>query len=181
VTFKTTFGNTALRILAFAAIGSGLISAQTFNVKPGQWETTTNGATPGGAAAALPPGVLDRLPPDQRAKIEAQMKGVGQARTNTSTGCMTQEDVAKGFPASIPQNCKYNLTLSTASQQKMTVTCTTDKAQSTGTIQIDAVDSENVKGSIQMVTAVNGQTMNTNMTFTSKWVGPTCSEKKTGK
>ena len=180
MTFNTTIGNTALRILAFATISSGLISAQALNVKPGQWETTTNGATQG-AAAAIPPGVLDRLPPDQRAKLEAQMKAAGQARTNTSTGCVTQEDVAKGFPASLPQTCKYNLTLSTASQQKMTVTCATDKAQTTGTIQVDAVDSETVKGSVQMATAINGQTMNTNMTFTSKWVGPTCSEKKSGK
>ena len=181
MTFRTTIGSTALGILALAAVGSGLISAQALNVKPGQWETTTNGATPGGAAAALPPGLLERLPPDQRAKLEAQMKAAGQPRTNTSTGCLTQEDAAKGFPAAVPQNCKYNLTLSTASQQKMTVTCATDKAQTTGTIQIDVVDSENVKGSIQMATALNGQTMNTNMTFTSKWVGPTCSEKKSGK
>jgi hypothetical protein len=180
MTLKRTIGNTALRILAFAAIGSGLISAQALNVKPGQWETTANGATPG-AAAALPPGLLDRLPPDQRAKLEAQMKAAGQARTNTSTSCVTQEDVAKGFPATVPQNCKYNLTVSTANQQKITVTCETDKAKTTGTIQIDAVDSENVKGSMQMATAVNGQTMNTNMTFTSKWVGPACSEKKSGK
>lgn len=174
--------NTALGILALAAVGSSIISAQSLNVRPGQWETTVNGATPGGAAAALPPGVLDRLPPDQRAKIEAQMKAAGQARTNTSTGCVTKEDVAKGFqPANVPQSCKYEVTLSTASQLKMTMTCETDKTKGTGTIQVDAVDSENVKGSMQSAMSVNGQTMNTNMTFTSKWVGPTCSEKKSGK
>jgi hypothetical protein len=184
VTFRTTLSNTALGILALAAAGSGLISAQALNVKPGQWETTTTTSMPGGAGAApaLPPGALDRLPPEQRARIEAQLKATSQPRTSVSTRCVTGDDVAKGFhPANVPQTCTYNLTVSNASQQKMTVTCDTDKAKSTGTVQIDAVDSENIKGSVQMATAVNGQTMNTNVTFTSKWVGPACSETKSGK
>ena len=165
-----------------AALAAGLTSAQSINVKPGQWETTTNMSAPGGAPAMpqLPPGALDRLPPEQRAKIEAQLKAAGGPRTNTSTGCVTADDVAKGFkPGNMPAYCSYNLTVSTAKQQKMNVTCSTDKVQTTGTVQVDIVDSENVKGQIQMATTTPaGQTMNTNMTFTSKWVGATCTEKK---
>jgi Protein of unknown function (DUF3617) len=173
---------TILSTLALAAIGSGLIAAQGLNAKTGQWETTTTINLPGGAGApALPPGALDRLPPDQRARIEAQLKA-GQGRTSTSTRCVTKEDSAKAFqPANLPATCRYNLTVSTATQQKMTVTCESDKGTSTGTVQVDVVDAETIKGSVQMATAFNGQTMNTNVAFTSKWVGPACTETKSGK
>jgi hypothetical protein len=175
--------NRVLGILAFMATGVGLLSGQTtLNVKPGQWETTTSGSATG-AAAMLPPGVLDKLTPDQRAKMEAAMKGAGQPRTSASSGCVTKEDVAKGFqPSNLPNTCKYDVTLSTASQMRLAVTCETGQAKSTGTVQVDAVDSEHVKGSVQMATALaNGQAMNNNMTFTSKWVGPVCTEKNSGK
>jgi hypothetical protein len=173
---------TILGTLALAAMGSGLIAAQGLNVKTGQWETTTTMTMPGGAGApAIPPGALDRLPPEQRARIEAQLKA-SQGRTSTSTRCVTKEDSAKGFqPSNLPKTCSYNLTVSTATQQKMTVTCETDKGTSTGTVQVDVVDSETIKGSVQLAAAANGQTMNSTIAFTSKWVGPACTETKSGK
>ncbi len=130
MTLKTALHNTAFRVTALAAIGSGLIAGQGLNVKTGQWDTTTTINLGGGAGApALPPGALDRLPPDQRARIGAQLKA-SQGRTSTSTRCVTKEDVAKGFqPANLPTTCRYNLTVSTATQQKMTVTCDTDKGK----------------------------------------------------
>jgi hypothetical protein len=55
--------------------------------------------------------------------------------------------------------------------------CTREGGKATGTIKMEAVDSENIKGSMQM-TVTNGEhTMNMNYTFASKWVGPVCSEK----
>jgi len=171
-----------LSILILVA-APAFVSAQALGVKPGQWETTTNMSTPGGAPAIpqLPPGALDRLPPEQRARVEAQLKAAGGGgRTTTSTRCVTADDAAKGFqPGNLPQACTYNLTVSTPKQQKMTVTCTNDKVQSTGTVQVDVVDSENIKGSVQMAAATPaGQTMNSTITFTSKWVGPACTDKK---
>jgi hypothetical protein len=169
-----------LKILALTATTLTLISGQTpLNVKPGQWETVTNGSATN-AAAAIPASVLDKMTPDQRAKMEAALKSAGQPRTSASTGCVTKEDVAKGFqPSNLSQSCKYDVTLSTASQMRMAVTCDTAQVKTTGTVQVDAVDSEHVKGSVQMAsTTANGQTMNNNMTFTSKWVGPACADKK---
>jgi hypothetical protein len=176
VTTKGVFG-----ILALAAATLSLVSGQTtLNVKPGQWETTVT--TAGGALPpTLPPGVLDRLTPDQRAKVEAQIKaGAGQQRTSVTSSCVTKEDIAKAFqPSELPQTCKYNMTSSTASQIRLTMNCDSDKAKITGTVQIDAVDSEHVKGSTEMVASTGGgRPMNSTATFTSKWVGPACTEKK---
>jgi hypothetical protein len=179
VTTKGVFG-----ILALGAATLILVSGQTpLDVKPGQWETTMTTAG-GSPLASVPPGVLDRLTPDQRAKVEAQMKaGAGQQRTSVTSSCVTKEDISKAFqPSELPQTCKYNMTSSTASQIRMTMNCDTDKAKMTGTVQIDALDSEHVKGSTDMVASLpNGQPMNSKATFTSKWVGPACTEKKSGK
>jgi hypothetical protein len=173
---------TVLGIMTLTAIGAGYLSAQGLGVKTGEWETTTNMSGLGGGTAAvpqLPPGALDRLPPEQRARIEAQLKAAGGgARSNSTKHCITQDDVSKGFhPSNVPASCSYTLQVSTPTQQKMAVTCDNDKAKSTGTIQVDVVDPQTLKGSIQMATAANGQTMNTNITFTSKWLGPACTEK----
>jgi hypothetical protein len=49
--------------------------------------------------------------------------------------------------------------------------------KSTGTVKVEAVDSENIKGSMQM-TVTNGEhTLNMNYIFASKWIGPVCAEK----
>jgi len=174
------------RALAFLAIGFSLASGQTLNVKPGQWETTMN-SSGAPALAALPPGVLDKMTPDQRAKMEAAMKAAGQARSNVTSSCVTKEDIAKGFqPAEMRDTCKYTVTTSTSSQIRMDMACETDKSKITGAVQIDAMDSEHVKGSVQTQmqfgpAQAKGQAVNNTMTFTSKWVGPVCTEKNSGK
>jgi hypothetical protein len=173
-----------LKMIAGVALGAGLLAAQALNVKTGQWETTTTTASTGAAMPALPPGALDRLPPEQRARIEAQIKAVTQGRTSTSTYCLTPEQASKGFRgADLPKSCTYNLTVSTASQQKMTVACETDKAKTTGTVQVDVISPDSVKGTVQMATALNGQPqpVNMNITFSSKWLGPACAETNTAK
>jgi hypothetical protein len=164
--------------LSALSVGAGLSSGQSLNIKPGQWETTITTAGGGGAAiASLPPEVLDKLPPEQRAKLEARMKAAGAPHTTVSSGCVTKDDVAKGFqPANLPATCKYNVTKATSSQIRMDVACDTEKAKVSGAVQVDAIDSEHVKGTTE--TQINGAPTVITTTFTSKWVGPVCTEKK---
>ena len=44
-------------------------------------------------------------------------------------------------------------------------------------VHIEAPDSEKVKGVVKSSTSGNGNTMYVNGTFTSKWIGATCSDK----
>jgi hypothetical protein len=57
------------------------------------------------------------------------------------------------------------------------VDCTTNGAKTRGTVKLEAVDSENVKGSMQLAVANGEHTMNMNYMFASKWIGPACTEK----
>ena len=148
------------------------------DVKLGQWETTTTNESSG--PPAIPQDVLSRLTPDQRAKMEAAMKANGAPRTTTTRSCVTKEDLAKAMSLGNDQqrSCTRTLVSSSSAKQEIHLDCKDDKMQSTGTIKIEAVNSENVKGSIQMAASSRGQTMNVNYTFASKWIGPSCTESK---
>lgn len=159
------------------------ISAQTpLDVKTGEWETTTTSQGMGGAMPALPPGMLDKLPPEQRAKMEERMKAMSGPSTRTSKSCVTKENLANAFQSKdVPASCKYSFTTSTRSKQEGTVSCETERAKSNGTFSFEAIDSGHAKGQIKTTTTMagrEGQGMNLALTFDSKWVGPVCAEEK---
>jgi hypothetical protein len=104
----------------------------------------------------IPPEVLDRLPPEQRAKMEERLKANGSKgpRTTSHKSCLKKEDLDKAIR----------------------MECTAGGGKQSGTIRVEAVNSENVKGSTEMTMSGAGRTMNMNSTFSAKWLGPTCSE-----
>lgn len=147
----------------------------SLNVKLGLWQTTV--ATNMSGLPAIPDSALAQLSPDQRAKIQAAMKQVsGQPMTTKS--CMTKEklDKSEGF-RNAPKSCTYTVVSSTSSKLEMKLTCAQNGMTITGNVHVEAVDGENVKGSIQMNTSGNsgeGNGMNMNSTFASKWLGAAC-------
>ena len=164
--------------LTFLSAGIGLAAGQSLNIKPGQWETSMTTAGVGSPAlGSLPPDLLEKLPPEQRAKLEEKMKAANSPRTTVTPGCVTKEDVAKGFqPSALPGTCSYQPVLTTGNKIKTSVTCATDKTKITGTVEVEAIDSEHVHGTTQM--QFSGQPTTVTSNFTSKWVGPVCTEKK---
>ena len=74
-------------------------------------------------------------------------------------------------------DCRNQCILGKVGQQEIHVDCSRNGIKSTGTVNLEAVDSENVKGSMQMTATSGGRTMNMNFTFSAKWIGPACTEK----
>jgi len=147
-------------------------------VKTGQWESTSTSETSG--TPPIPPEVLAQMPPEQRAKMEERMKAMAAPRTTTTKNCVTKEQIDKAFDmGSGPQkSCTRTVVSSSASKQEIRIDCTTEKIKSTGIFRVEAVNSETVKGSMQMtMNNAGGRPMNVNSTFTSKWLGPTCDSK----
>jgi len=69
-------------------------SADSFNIRTGAWEVTTSTAMSG---MLIPADALAKMPPDQRAKIEAMMSArAGKVDTRTMRSCVTPEDLARG-------------------------------------------------------------------------------------
>jgi hypothetical protein len=162
-----------LLVLTFAAgFAAWAADYHPLDIKPGQWETTIttdmNGPPP------VPPEVLARLTPEQRAKIEERTKSLS-GRTTTHKGCLTKEKLDKPqLFGNEQKSCTYNIKTSTSNAQEIQVECANEKMKSNGTVRIQALDSENVKASVHMTMTFGDKTSEINSSWTSKWVGETC-------
>jgi hypothetical protein len=174
-----SLGMTAL----VSSIACSAVSAADFrslDVKTGQWETTVTGQTTG--IPPIPDEVLNRLTPEQRAQMQAVMQGRGAGGASkpiVSKNCLTKDKLDKPFDVGNEntKSCSRTLVTSSGSKQEIHIDCTRDGGKATGTIKLEAVDSENLKGSMQMTMANGEHTMNMNYSFAAKWIGPACAEK----
>ena len=151
------------------------------DVKLGLWETTNTFQTSGMPQMNIPPDALARMTPEQRAKVEETMKGMGSGspRTTTTKSCMTREKMNKQQMFGDDQKqCTRTVVSSSGTKIEVRLQCNTDGAKINGTIRVEAMNSESVKGSMQMQTTSGDHTMNMNSTFTSKWLGADCGNVK---
>jgi Spy/CpxP family protein refolding chaperone len=163
--------------LASALVCAAVCAAQTtpLNVKTGEWESTMTNETSG--QLPIPQDMLDKMTPEQRAKMEAMMKARGMQgpRTTVTKHCVKKEDLDKPF-ANENKSCKQTVLNSSASRQEIHMECELGGGKQSGTLKLEAVDSSTVKGSMQMTASNAGRTMNVNSTFSAKWLGPACTE-----
>ena len=161
-------------------VGTVLWAAVTItplDVKLGQWESTMTMEMSG--MPPIPPEVLERLPPEQRAKMEERLKGNASKgpRTTVHKSCLKKEDLNKALSfGNEEKSCTRTIVTSNRSKQEIRMECAAGGGKQSGTIRIEAINSENVKGSTQMTMTAGDRTMNMNSTFTAKWIGATCTE-----
>jgi hypothetical protein len=152
-------------------------TAQTtpLNVKTGEWESTI--ASDASGQLPIPQDMLDKMTPEQRAKMEALMKARGMQgpRTTVTKNCVKKEDLDKPF-GNENKSCKQTIVTSSATKQEIHMECDMGGGKQVGTLKFEAVDSSTVKGSMQMTASNGGRTMNINSTFSAKWLGPACTE-----
>jgi hypothetical protein len=151
------------------------------DVKLGLWEVTSTSLMTG--LPGIPPDVLAKLPADQRAKMEAAMgaRAGGAPKTTAQKVCITREKLDKENAfGEDRKNCTRTVVTSSASKLEMKVQCTEEHNMTmNGTIHVEALNSETVKGSVRMTSGTgNGQTMNVNSDFTSRYLGPACGDVK---
>ena len=152
-------------------------SYQPMDVKTGQWEVTRtltmNGAIP------IPPAAMANLSPEQRAMMEERMKAMSGERSDTQTykSCITREQLEQG-PAfdKEKRSCTTTLVTSTSSSAEVQIACDLQGMQGNGTVHVEALSREQVKGSSRMTMSGNGNTMESHATYTAKWIGPDCRE-----
>jgi len=149
------------------------------DVKLGLWETTTSNQTSG--APPIPDELLARLTPDQRAKMEATFKAQ-QARAvpRVNKSCLTKEGLEKAMTWGNQDNntCKRTVTTSSSSKQDIRFECgdESNRMKSSGTIHVEALNSENVKGTgtVQMTSGDSARSMNMQINFSAKWLSADC-------
>ncbi len=148
------------------------------NVKEGLWEVTvTHSMTGMPAMPAIPPETLAKMPPEQRARIEAMMKG--GASTDVRKDCITKEKLERQTAFSDNRKeCTRTVVNSTGSKLEIKLHCEDKQTLTDGTLQLEALGSDNVKGSMHFVTNSNSRTMNMDFTFSSRYLGPACGDVK---
>jgi hypothetical protein len=152
---------------------------QPLNVKPGLWESTRTIKRAG--EMAIPAEMLNRLTPEQRARMEERMKANSTARTNSTTEkhCVTQEDLERDrLKLAEARECTTTVLNSTSTSVKAKLVCEIEGMHATGTLELLAVDPEHVNGSYQSTINGNGHPMNVEATWTAKWLGSSCGNVK---
>jgi hypothetical protein len=148
------------------------------NVKEGLWEMTVTHSMSGMPAMPdIPPDVLAKMPPEQRARMEAMMKG--GPSTDVRKECITKEKIEKNSAFSNNRgDCTRTVVNSTGSKLEVKIHCEEKQASTDGTLVLETAGSDHVKGTMQSATNANGHTMNMNFTFSSKYLGPACGDVK---
>jgi hypothetical protein len=176
-----------LSLLAFSSVT--LLAQQKFtppNVKEGLWEMTMTHS--GSGMPGMPADALAKMPPEQRAQVEAMMKARGMSMSGNTTvvkSCVTKEKMDKGMAFAGDKqhgNCTPTIVSSSPSHMEIKMHCEdTNNGKKTtmdATTVVDVVGQDSVKGSTHGVMKSEDHSTNMDLTFTSKYLGPNCGDIK---
>jgi hypothetical protein len=145
------------------------------DVKTGVWEVTITTQTKG----SIPESLLSNLPPDQRARIEAAMKQqFGSPRTTTHRSCVKKEDLSKPLFDQDQKTCKATLVSASSTKRESRVECKEAEGVGSGTLRIEATNSEAVKIAGTVAFNAGGNGFNTVINGTAKWISAVCTGKE---
>jgi Protein of unknown function (DUF3617) len=160
-----------LRVFIFAIAMSAAVSyaAEPLNAKLGLWEINYTTETSG---MMIPKATLDKMPPEQRAKMEAMMKqrAAASPKTRPHKSCMTKADLQKGsFGDEDDKNCTYKWSAETHTKREGTFQCAGDSRR-TGSVNFEVPGGDKVRGEVR----VAGENGKFSMQMSGRWIGTDC-------
>lgn len=179
-------------VFAIALVGAGLVRAADptpLNLKVGEWEYSVTMKMEGMPQMSsqmpqmpqIPPDQLAKLPPEQRARIEAAMKNAGNlagGKPTVSKHCVKKEDLTNFNPSGMARSCKTTVIGSSGSKFEAKVECNDPDNKTTSTIVAEALGAESMKFSMVTSGTDDGHPMNMTINGTGKWIGAACSDTK---
>ena len=164
-------------ILLSSAVALAADRVQPLNVKVGLWEVTTTATISG--EIPIPAGLLEKLNPEQRARVEERIKVRSSEPPSVTTRehCLTKEELTKGVTfGGDRKSCTRTVVTSTSNKLEMRIECLNpgQDIKTQGTVQVEAIDTETVKGSVRL-TVSGDRAADSTSTFTATWIGPICS------
>ena len=161
---------TIFAVLALAAIG--IAAADGLDVRTGLWEMTI---TIDARGTFMPKAALDKLTPEQRAKVAESLKqqAAQGPRTSSEKTCVTAQDLKEGAFQNQEDkeegSCKYTPGTRTSTVQEGTMVCAGENAR-TGTFRVEAVGRDRIKGSYNG----SGAGSRFSMQLSGKWLSASC-------
>ncbi len=152
--------------LAIAPLGT---RAEAFDIKPGAWEVTTTTAIKG---MLIPKETLDKMPPEQRAKVEQQMRArAAKPNTHTTHSCVTKEKLARSevLKSSKP-NCTRKVISHSARKLEIEETCPPPQATKSH-FKLEAKSAESYIGTIDITQSEGGKV---HVDMSGHWLSAVC-------
>ena len=169
--------------LLAAASAATAFGAHAQTQASGLWEHTFKLTSQGGEmekAQAQMQAQLAAMPPEQRQKIEAMMKGRGVtmgAQGTTAKFCLTQEQSAKPAEPQMAGDCKQTDMSRSGNTMRYRFACTSPQRVS-GEGQVTYAGDKAYTGKSTVTTQVNGQPQQMGMDMTGQWLGADCGDVK---
>ena len=151
--------------------------ADSFNVKTGAWEMTTTTVSTGNL---MPPEMLARMSPEQRARMEQAMQAhSGKPTTRVDKDCVTKEDLDQDrlFKSDNDSACTRKIVQKSATRVVLEQTCGAPRA-STATVTIETQTPESVTTAVDI--AMAGGSGKMHMQGHGRWLGASCAGIKEG-
>lgn len=152
---------------------------QPLDIKTGLWEITTTNLMSG--MPPIPPETLARMTPEQRARFEESMKATmsGKPKTTTRKDCVTREKLNKDYLfGEERKQCTRTVITASSSKTEMKMQCQEENMKMDGTVRMEVLSSEQVKGTVKMMATGSGRTMNVDVDFNARYLGPVCGDTK---
>ena len=154
------------------------------DVKLGLWEskvsTETGGMPKMANMPSIPPETLAKMPPEQRAQVEAMMKSRagGGPMVTVAKVCMTKESLSSGQAFSRQKSCTPKVIASTGGRQQIHIDCNQDGMKMSGDLTVERVDAEHVKGNMVMKGGPPSTPVDMKMSFENTWISSDCGDVK---
>ncbi len=143
--------------------------AESFDIKTGTWEVTTTTTIEG---MLIPKEVLAKMPPEQRAQCEQQMKArAAKPDTDMENSCITKEELDRNeILKSENPKCTRNVVSNSGGTLEVEETCPPPQATKTH-FKLEAKSPENYVGTIDIVQRDGGKV---HVAMTGRWLSATC-------
>lgn len=162
----------ALLLTTLSAAGAG---AERLNVKLGLWEMTSimrfSGMPP------LPKEVTDKMTPQQRAKMAADLKAAAEEEPEpeVSSECITQEDLDKPFQSANSDDCQQTIVRTTKTSQEIRMVCT-GKTKGSGVFKVNTPTPETMTGALDLKAGDGPDAFTLKGTIKGRWLGADCGD-----
>jgi septal ring-binding cell division protein DamX len=150
-------------------------AAEKLNVKLGLWEITSQTETRG--MPPLPKELLDKLTPEQRRKMEADIKAE-QAKgpeKDTDRECITQKDLEQPFESANTKECKQTIVTTTRTSQEVRIVCT-GGVPGSGLLKVTTTSPEQMTGSLDLKLGAGAESMTINAKLQGRWLSADCGD-----
>jgi len=151
---------------------------QPLKIKTGLWEVTTTVST--NDEAPIPAGLLEKLTPEQRQRIQERMEArqSGTTKTAIARRCVSRKELETGVPFKPDvKSCSWETTASTRTKMTADLRCAGESSReevSKGSLEVEALTSESVRGSVVIPATHSDDPVHSSSIFTAKWMGPSC-------